>query len=98
MSNFNKILSDRFVPALLILSLISSLILLSVFSKKSSGSQTVLGTSDPPTQNCRINQCGFCQNCGGPALSGAGGITCGQTSRCRQINGNFSCHMDLDCL
>jgi len=95
-----KILSDPFIPALLLLSAISSLILLSLLSRYSGSSETVLGSQDPSPENCQVGKCGFCRKCGGLALNAAGdeGLNCGQLSRCTQTKAEFKCQFDLSCL
>ncbi|OGF98766.1 hypothetical protein A3D78_03050 [Candidatus Gottesmanbacteria bacterium RIFCSPHIGHO2_02_FULL_39_14] len=88
----NKILSDRFIPVILLFSFIISLLL---FSRIPNQTRTnILGAADPPTSNCQLNQCGFCQNCG---HSTGVGLSCGPLSRCIKKADNYICQFDLNC-
>ena len=91
----NKILSDQFIPVILLFSFIISL-LLSSYLPFNQSLTNVLGAADPPSANCKSNQCGSCRNCGS-SLPGEKGLSCGPISRCVKENDNYYCRFDLNC-
>lgn len=91
MLNIKKLLSDQFIPLIILFSIIIALILTSKVSLVKNNT-SVLGLSDPPAINCKTDKCGFCKNCGGTS-----GISCGQLSRCVSKNNKFICQFDINC-